>query len=79
MINKDLETIIAKYAKGTDTKLEIIMEDIRILKERTGSIEERTGSIEEKVDVIFDQVGTLTEDMTVVKHTLQQHERKISR
>jgi peptidoglycan hydrolase CwlO-like protein len=84
MDKKELEAILAKHAKNTDYKLEVIIDDVRVIKENVSSLRENVSDLrenvsdlQEKVDVIFDQAGNLTVDMATVKNVIEHHERKI--
>ncbi len=91
MDKKELEEILAKHAKNTDYKLEIIVDDVAVIKEGmvhlqddvsvlkkdVSGLKEDVSNLTEKVEVIFEQTGKLTIDMEVIKNSIQRHEQKV--
>lgn len=93
MTKKDLEEILAKHAKNTDYKLEIIIDNLRTVKadvsDLKGDVSTLKGDVamlkgdvaelKNRVEMIFEQVGSLSVDMATVKETLQLHKQRIGR
>lgn len=83
--------LLTKHGEKTDSRLEMIADDIGTIKEKMGHLEDDVSvlkvdvsgmkvdmlNLTEKVDVIFEQTGKLTVDMEKVKESVQRHEQKI--
>ena len=89
---KEFEEILAKHAEGTNLKLEVITENMGVMKESmvhmqndisglktdVAKLNENVDNLTAKVDIIFEQTGNLTVDMEIVKKSVQRHEQKLA-
>ena len=56
-----------------------IGEKVDKLEGRFDGLEKKVDKLEQRQDIIFDKVGEIAEDVTIIKETVQDHERKFRR